>query len=164
MMRGCRFCRCVVAILTTVFFAGCAFWGENFRVTEPLGRKRVMAIRIGESTAHEVMVQFGPPLVVARPGKTMTVPQLGSWLPSDSEVQSETFFALFAGSGAWLDASKVYYYQSAVRKGFGFVLILGGGRTTTWLARERLWLLVSDETGRIAGMVYDDGEALSPEK
>lgn len=164
MMRSGRLGRCVLAILTTVFLEGCAFWGENFKVTEPLGRERVAAIRIGESTAHEVMVQFGPPLVVARPGKTMTVPQLGSWLPSDSEVQAETFFALFADSGARLDASRVYYYQSAVRKGFGFVLLLGGGRTTTWLARERLWLLVSDETGRIAAMVYDDGETTRPEQ
>ena len=108
MMHGGRFCRCVLAILTTVFFAGCALWGENFRVTEPLGRERVAAIRIGESTAQEVMVQFGPPLVVARPGKTMTVPQPGSWLASDSEVQAETFFTLFTGSGARLDASRIY--------------------------------------------------------
>lgn len=159
MMRSGRFGGCVLAILTTVFLDGCAFWGENFKVTEPLGRERVTGIRIGESTAHEVMVQFGPPLVVARPGKTMTVPQPGSWLESDGEVQSETFFALFADSGARLDASRVYYYQSAVRKGVGFVLILGGGRTTTWLVRERLWLLVSDETGRVAAVVYDDGKA-----
>jgi hypothetical protein len=159
MIHGGRFSGCLLAILTTVFLDGCVFWGENFKVTEPLGRERVTAIRVGESTTHEVMVQFGPPLVVARLGKTMTVPQPGSWLESDSEVQPETFFALFADSGARLDASRVYYYQAAVRKGFGFVLILGGGRTTTWLVRERLWLLVSDETERIVAVVYDDGES-----
>ena len=157
-MRGGRLGGCVLAILTTVSLDGCGFWRENFKVTEPLGRERVAKIRVGESTVQEVMVLLGPPLVVARPGKTMTVPQPGSWLPSDSEVPSETFFALFAGSGAQLDASRVYYYQAAVRKGFGFVLILGGGRTTTWLVRERLWLLVSDETERIVAVVYDDGE------
>lgn len=159
MMRSGRFGGCVLSILTTVFLNGCGFWIENFKVTEPLGREQVAAIRIGESTAQDVMVQFGPPLVVARPRKTMTVPQPGSWLESDNEVQSETFFALFTGSGARLDASRVYYYQAAVRKGFGFVMILGGGRTTTWLVRERLWLLVNDETGRVDAVVYDDGEA-----
>ena len=161
-MRGGWFGGCMLMILTTVSLDGCGFWRENFKVTEPLGRERVAAIRVGETTAQEVMARLGPPLVVARPGKTMTVPQPGSRLPSDREVQAETFFALFAESGVRLDASRVYYYQAAVRKGFGFFLILGGGKTTTWLVRERLWLLVSDETGRVVAVVYDDGTASCP--
>jgi hypothetical protein len=154
----------LICAIALVCLPGCVLIGGHYLHDEPIGEKQVDVIRPGETKIQQVLTRLGPPIAIARPGKTVVY-------TSPNKVQSDTFYELFASNRKLDENEVVYYYQALHQETSGLIVIglglflvtgaedpmlilLNGGGVTDRNEAERLWLLVNDKTGLIVDAVY----------
>ncbi len=163
---------CATGVLILLGLSGC-FYGGRYLVDEPIGEERIERIRPGQTSIREVMTWLGPPLAIARTGKTVIFPPPSMSKSGYREMQSDVFFELF--SDHRLREEEVVYYYDASRQSslgvFVIMIFINIGGSTERVKAERLWLLVDERTGTIEDYVYrvadrnvgGTGSSLAPE-
>ena len=144
-------------VLVLLCLSGCCLIGGQYLVDEPIGKKRVERIRPGQTTIRELLVWLGPPVAIARSGRTVIFPPPSIGKSGYLEMNSDAFFELFSSGRALREEEVVYYYDASRKSSLGglviMILINFSGQTDR-VKVERLWLLVDEGTGIIEDYVY----------
>ncbi len=144
------------AVLVLPCLAGC-FFGGRYLSDEPIGRERVGSILPGRTSSREVLTRLGPPVAIARSGKTIIFPPPSLGKSGYLEMDSDAFFELFSLGRELRKDEVVYYYDSSSESSLGVLvitIIINIGGQTDRVKVERLWLLVDERTGIVEDYVY----------
>ena len=144
-------------VLILLSLSGCCLIGGQYLADEPIGKKRVERISPGQTSIREVLTRLGPPVAIARRGKTVIFPPPSSNRSGYREMNSDAFFELFS-TGRTLREEEVVYYYDASRKsslgGLVIMILINFGGQTDRVKVERLWLLADEKTGLIEDYVF----------
>jgi hypothetical protein len=146
-------------VMASLSLTGCCMVSANYRGDEAIGRESVQKIRCGETTRQDIVTRLGPPLVIARKGKSMkySAPRMAT--VRFVERSSEPFLELFSTDRVLRDNEAVYYYRATERNETGFLIILlliNTGNTVNEVQTEHLWLLIDETSGIVEDVVYRD--------
>ncbi len=148
----------MLLFMALLILAGCII-SANHRADEAIGTERVQKIRCGKTTRQDIVTQLGPPLVIARKGKSTLYPAPRLAALRFADRSSEPFLELFSTARALRDDEAVYYYRATERSEAGFLMFLllinlaGSGNE---VETEHLWLLVDEKSGIVEDVVYRD--------
>ncbi len=146
-------------VMASLSLTGCCMVSANYRGDEAIGRESVQKIRCGKTTSQDIVTRLGPPLVIARKGKSMkfSAPRMAT--VRFVERSSEPFLELFSMDRALRDTEAVYYYRATERNETGFLMILllvNFGSNVNEVQTEHLWLLIDERSGIVEDVVYRD--------
>ncbi len=139
-----------VIVLLSAVMEGCGFLGRTYVIEEPFTEKQVDSIRHGETTKKDLLQWFGPPLVVARPGASIMMPQQGSIKSGSLEIPADGLFERFKASLVRPLVPLLYYYEdtalSWVDVSFYTSMPIPTKPTVTV---KRLWILIDEKSGTV---------------
>ncbi len=148
----------IMAVFMTTAACGIFIAPERTVLDEPFKEGQVKVIRHGMTTKKEVLEWFGPPLVVARPGSIVPMPEQELLNSLAVKISSDTLFERFKPDPPPRSPLLYYYEDQALSwTNFGVVLLLPGSGPAPSIIEpvgskftvNKLWLLLDDATGRV---------------
>ncbi len=149
----------VFLMMASLSLTGCCMIGANYRDDEEIGRDRLQTIKCGKTTREDIVTQLGPPIAIARKGKSTMYSAPRRATVRFVDRSSAPFLELFSKDRALRDDEVVYYYRATERNDTSFLLILlliNIGGSGNEVQTEHLWLLVDEKSGIIEDVVYRD--------
>jgi hypothetical protein len=149
----------VLAVFMTTAACGIVIVPERTVLDEPFKEDQVKVIRHGMTTKKEILEWFGPPLVVARPGSTVLMPEQELLNALAVTVSSDTLFERFKPGSPPPRSPLLYYYEDQALSWTDFGVIFWFpvygpepsiiGPTGNTFKVTKLWVLLDDATGLV---------------
>src|SRR5574341_674318 len=111
------------AVLVVLCLSGCLI-GGRYQADEPIGEERVARIRPGQTSIREVLTWLGPPVAIARSGRTVIFPPPSMGKSGSLEMRSDVFFELFSLGRELREEEAVYYYDASRQSSLGALVIM----------------------------------------
>lgn len=171
--RGKRICSrgllsALLAVFMTTAACGIVIGPQRTVLEEPFKEDQVKAIRHHMTTKKEVLEWFGPPLVVARPGSIVLMPEQELLNAMAVTVSSDTLFERFKPGSPPPQSPLLYYYEDQALSwtDLGVVCWLPPsgpesgiiGPTGNTFKVKKLWVLLDDATGLVVDHQVETGE------
>jgi len=145
-----------IGVLILLCLSGCLIGGQ-YLADEPIGKKGVERIRPGQTSVRVVLTWLGPPVAIARSGRTVIFPPPSMGKSGYFEMHSDAFFELFSPGRELREEEVVYYYDASRKSSLGvfvIMIVINFAGETDRVKVERLWLLVDERAGIIEDYVY----------
>jgi hypothetical protein len=149
----------LLAVLMTTAACGIVVVPQRTVLEEPFQEDQVKVVRHGMTTKKEVLEWFGPPLVVARPGSTVLMPEQELLNAMAVTVSSDTLFERFKPGSPPPQSPLLYYYEDQALSWTDFGAVCWfptngpapsiTGPTGNTFKVKKLWVLLDDATGLV---------------
>ncbi len=149
----------LLAVLMTTAACGIVVVPQRTVLEEPFQEDQVKVIRHGMTTKKEVLEWFGPPLVVARPGSSVLMPEQELLNALAVTVSSDILFGRFKPGSPPPQSPLLYYYEDQALSWTDFGAVcwfpVNGpapgiiGPTDNTFKVKKLWVLLDDATGLV---------------
>ena len=142
---------------------GCV-WG-SVQYDPTLDKEVVKKITPGKTTRKNILKWFGPPEVLARKNKMISLPILEDGTVKIQDVDSTVFFDKFSEKHSISEHHAVYYYFNEEEDINGFAIPIPIGFTFVNLPAtfgnlqfSELWVLVNRETEQVEDYIFLERE------
>jgi hypothetical protein len=166
--RGLLFA--VMALFAATAACGIVILPNRTVLDEPFKAEQVKAIQNGLTTKKEILAWFGPPLVVARPGTTVRMPEQELYNALGEDVSADTLFTRFKNASRSPRSPLLYYYedQELEWEDLGAFLLLMpvvrgpngsvAGPVNGRMKVTKLWILLDDANQRVVDHQIEEGK------